>query len=648
MMSKSINLITKVWNSVIMYQVSTFSLILISLFFYTNIYSQSELGWAISFGGADGDFSSSIVVDNDYNIYSCGYFSSIMDVDPGLGIYSLNSAGLYDIFIQKLDVNGDFMWAKGIGSVGQDQALTMVYDGSANLYIAGTFEDTVDFDPGPDTCFLISNGTYDNFIMKLDTAGNYIWAKSFGGSLNEAALELRIDLAGDIYLIGDFQDTVDFDPGNGVDLKISLGHSDCFILKLNTDGEYIWVKTFGGIDVDQGLSISIDSLNNIIAGGYFGDTVDFDPGPGIYNQTSNGMCDIYILKLDANGNFMWVKSCGGTSNEHCQSIRIDQNQDIILSGYFMGSCDFDPGPGIYNKTSNGLSDIYILKLDAMGNFIWNKTIGSAFMDIGGYLTVNNNGSIYLIGTNQNDTDFDPGPDSVIVYSQGGFDIFILKLDLNGNFVWVKNMGGAFYDGGSELCVDKLGAIYSVGSFGLTVDFDPGSLYYPLVSEGNKDAFIQKINSSSNINVQYISACDFFLSPNGNTTWLNSGTYIDTLTNSSGNDSIIIFHLTINSSSVSTIDTTVCNYYLSTGGNNTWNSSGSYIDTINNSIGCDSIISINLTVTHIDTTTYIQDSILYSNAIGLTYQWLNCDNNFEEVPGETSQFFIPFFHGSIPE
>jgi len=178
----------------------------------------------------------------------------------------------------------------------------MAFDYSENIYLTGIYEDTVDFDPGPDFDFHTSNGYYDSFLSKLASNGNYIWAKTWGGTeginwWEDNSQSVVLDMDGNIIITGPFSSSVDFNPGSGEEIRISNGSTDQYILKLNTEGNYVSVVTFGGSDKDWADIIAIDQYDNIFITGFFMNTVDFDPTDGVDNRTSNGGSDIFLAKF---------------------------------------------------------------------------------------------------------------------------------------------------------------------------------------------------------------------------------------------------------------------------------------------------------------------------------------------------------------
>ena len=469
--------------------------LLATLWLTTSLMAQTpEFEWAVGMGGSDVDVGFSVTVDPFGNVYTSGYFEGTVDFDPGSGIYNLSSNGGNDIFISKLDATGNFVWAKAIGGSYNDRGNSIALDTFGNIYITGYFKDTVDFDPGSGIYNLSSNGSFDIFISKLDASGNFIWAKAMGGSNNDFGFSIVLDASGNVYTIGIFMDTADFDPGSGFFNLISNGGYDNFISKIDFMGNFIWAKAIGGSSsYDRANSIAIDASGNVYTTGYYWSIVDFDPGNGIYNLNSFGDGSIFILKFDASGNFIWVKAMGGGSNDRGISIAIESTGNIYTTGYFNGTYDFDPGSGIYNLISNGGNDIFISKLDASGNFVWAKAMGGSSSDQGNSIALDAIGNVYTTGYFGGTTDFDPGSGLYNLSSNGSEDIFISKLDASGNFVWAKAMGSSNSDQGNSIALDASGNIYTTGYFQSSADFDPCSGTYNLSSNGAHDVFILKLS-----------------------------------------------------------------------------------------------------------------------------------------------------------
>lgn len=253
---------------------------------------------------------------------------------------------------------------------------------------------------------------------------------------------------------------------------------------------------FGNIFSYDDYQIKCDNNGNIYSTGRFDNTIDADPGPGVFNLTGTGLCtDVFFQKLDSAGNFIWAKSIGGSRLEVCQSFTLDANNNIYATGFFDGTSDFDPGPGIFNL-STIYTSAYIQKLDENGNFLWAKFVGGdsahAFPSD---IDVDSNNDAYITGYFYDTIDFDPGPG---VFNLSPFDsstgMFILKLSATGNFSWAKFMGGHdYYSWTTSIALDAINNIYTTGTFSDTVDFDIEAGVYNLTNIGSPDIFIHKIS-----------------------------------------------------------------------------------------------------------------------------------------------------------
>ena len=271
-------------------------------------------------------------------------------------------------------------WVKQMGSTGWDEGTSIAVDGKGNVYTTGNFKETVDFDPDIASTFnLTAICEYgDIFISKLDSLGNFVWAKQFGGTGFQESNAITIDSSGNIYTTGSFIGQVDFDPGAGTfNLTSSGGDRDIFIQKIDVAGNFIWAKQISGISSispTDAFSIAVDATGNVYTTGYFDGTTDFDPDPvSTFNLTVIAYSDIFISKLDSLGNFVWAKQLGGTEGGVGYSIAIDGNGNVYSTGTIgaTATVDFDPGPVTFYLTSSDPinSGSYISKLDSSGIFV---------------------------------------------------------------------------------------------------------------------------------------------------------------------------------------------------------------------------------------------------------------------------------------
>lgn len=462
------------------------------------------LEWANRTGGTGADQARDMAVDAAGNVYSFGYYTGTVDFDPGTGVSNLTAVGSNDMFISKMDANGNLVWAKSLGGSAGDSPMGLAIDPSGNVYITGGFYGTTDFDPGVGVFNMTSGGQSDIYIAKYDVNGDLVWAKEIdGGTWYDHGFDIKLDAAGNIFVVGRFYyqggPSFDFDPGPGVFL-LTAGEEDAFILKLDNDGNFVWARDFGGGsgNENRGYSIDIDAAGNVYTTGYFEATADFDPGAGTFNLTASGDWDVFFSKLDNNGNFVWAKSLVNsaptyyTDSYYGSKIEVDAAGNIYTSGRFNGTSDFDPGAGTFNLTSNGGFDAYLLKLDTDGNFVWAKSWGSTGYDEGFSLSINAT-NVFVTGFYANTVDFDPGAPSFNLTSSGSNDIFISQFDINGNFGWARSIGGTGDDRGFGIATNGIGDVYVSGFFTGTADFDPGACTFNQTSAGGNDIFVEKLN-----------------------------------------------------------------------------------------------------------------------------------------------------------
>lgn len=457
---------------------------------------EPQFEWAAGFGSSGSELGRHMVVDNAGNTYITGHFSGTVDFNPGTGTFNLTSNGERDIFILKLNASGGFVWAKAVGGIYYDEGTSITLDSFGNVYVTGAYQGTVDFDPGPGIQNLTWSGSLDIFVLKLSAAGNFIWVKKIGGIYGDNSHSITTTATGYVYITGSYGNTVDFNPGTGTFNVTSNGDSDIFILKLDISGNFVWVKTMGGSGTDVGLSIKIDGTE-IYVSGYFSNTVDFDPGAGISNQTSNGGHDVFFMKLSVNGNFIWAKSIGGSDNDYARSMALSPAGGIYVQGDFVGTVDFNPNIGSYNLTANGSNDVFVAKISSTGNLIWAKSVGGTSQELGLGVTTDAADNVYFVGYFVHTVDFDPGTGVHNLTSNGARDAFIDKLDESGNFIWAINFGGSNSDWPNGITSGSDNDVYLTGFYEGTADFDPTSATYNLTSVGDEDAFVLKLSQTYN-------------------------------------------------------------------------------------------------------------------------------------------------------
>jgi gliding motility-associated-like protein len=511
--------------------------------------------------------------------------------------------------------NPIFQWAKSVGGVDPDFCTAITTDHSSNVYSTGYFTVSADFDPGP-AVYTLTCGSlnWDPFVTKLDSAGNFLWAKQFKGTAMHGGkgLSIKLDNSDNVYITGEFFSTVDFDPGPGV-FNLTTGTTDIesFVVKLDSAGNFVWARQFkgSGNNVNGATSLAVDPAGNAIVTGFFSQTVDFDPGAGVSNMTALGPGDMYITKLSPSGELVWVKQVAGTGGVHCRSISMDGSGNIILTGNFQGTADYDPGPGVYSITSvtpNG--DIFICKLTPLGNLSWVKTIAAYESNC---VTIDRYDNIIIAGKFGGLVDFDPGT-GIFNLNAPNIGGFVCKLDRNGIFI---NAGGVIMGPPApnlqyfltSIDNDPAGNIYVAGAFMGTIDFDPGPGTYNVTSNFRILPYVFKLTYNGDFvwavvqqTINY--AVSNFVSLDTLKNIYTAGIFSSNITFNAGPNAVtLVTHgyddcVTYKMSQCNTrtyayLTDTACNSYVLNG--HTYTATGIYTQVLNNYQGCDSIITLDL-------------------------------------------------------
>ena len=372
-------------------------------------------------------------------------------------------------------------------------ANSIAVDAFGNIYTAGLCSSaTMDFDPGPGVFNLGGSGHSETYISKLDASGNFVWARTMGGTGTDGNTYLILDNSNNIYIVD-----------NGW-----YGTVGITISKLDASGNIIWSKLIANSPPSSAVyfghkskSIAIDLLGNLYITGCFTGTIDFNPGAAVNNITcGTSVVETFLLKLNNLGDFSWVKQYNTNQLDNpSTSVSIDSLGGIFLSGSFQGTTDFNPNAGIFNLTAIGAKDIFITKLNASGTLKWAKSMGGTNDDILYATAIDKSGNVYSTGYFSGIVDFNPGIAINNLSSMvGSSDIYISKLDSLGNYVWAKNFTGVYNDFSFSLALDKHKNIYTTGCYSGTVDFNPNAGVFNLSSlSTTPDIYISKIDSSGN-------------------------------------------------------------------------------------------------------------------------------------------------------
>jgi hypothetical protein len=323
----------------------------------------------------------------------------------------------------------------------------------------------------------------------------------FGGTGTETITDYYRDNAGNQYITGSFEGTVDFDPSNGTfNLIANTPGPDIFLARYSSGGVLKFAMSIGGTANDEGSGIAVDANGNVYLTGYFMDQVDFDPGPSAQLLNSQVNPDGFILKVDSLGNFISVKQLQGFGEVLPTGIAMDATGNSYIGGRFIGACNFDPGNTNFtlNGSSSGDPALFFAKYDSNGNLQFAKEINGSGIELMQDFHVDANQQIYMTGYFQSAVDFDPSGNTSILTATGAQDAYFAKYDGNGNFMLAKSLSGPASEEGYSITTDQNGNIIVAGSFDGTVDFDPGPGVTSLTASTGFSVYLSKFDSNGNL------------------------------------------------------------------------------------------------------------------------------------------------------
>ena len=337
--------------------------------FVLKISSSGSFVWVRKFSGSDMDYPGYIVADKNGNtVVNGNYFSSSIDLNPGTGFNTWPNNGVNDAFIVKLDNAGNMIWGVAIGGQGNDYAGPLCLGPSGEVFMTGDYNTLTDFDPGPGVNTLPAAFS-NNFVLKLTSAGTFSWVKTITesnpGSMSSYIYKLVSDPAGNVLVALNANGSIDVDPaGTGI-VNINTNLTDAVIVKWSGAGTYLASTKIGGIGDDNVLSACWIPGHGYAITGRFPGTVDFDNGSGVTNLTATGSAttDGFILWLDSSLNYLDVQQLAGLNLEQPYSVNAMANGDVIVTGFYYETVDFNSPAGATQTSINASSDIFILRFN---------------------------------------------------------------------------------------------------------------------------------------------------------------------------------------------------------------------------------------------------------------------------------------------
>ncbi len=458
------------------------------LFLFSALLANSQAPdwtWLRFLNSTQSDDFTDVDVDQDGNAYVCGTFFGPTVTFAGQTFNSVeNSAAI----LVKRDPSGGLVWARTIDGA---ECFAVNVDNAGNTYITGYFEvDSVDFgntvlyNPALFNTSTLAGTNTASFLVKYDPSGTVLWAKSFDNQLSAKTKGLTVtsDLVGNCYVAGTF---LIYSTESGAELTLNgtslamypgSGLEDVFLVKYNENGEFQWVKTAGGSSYEEPKSLAIDATGNVIMAGIFGGNIfEFDANSVLTqnNSPNTSRTDFFIAKYTAEGDLISANQSFSGGSARCEEIATDSEGNCFITGYFNADTLYYNGIGLVNSdiTSSGSitpleynSDIFLFKVNAVGEVLWAKSFGFGegliANDNARGITTDSDGNCYITGQFRTEINFG----DINLLSNGFDDVFVTKIDPDGNPLWAQSAGGSASERGNAVAIDAANNVFISGSY----------------------------------------------------------------------------------------------------------------------------------------------------------------------------------------
>jgi hypothetical protein len=434
--------------------------------FVASLDTNGNWNWAVSAASTGAEESRGIAIDGSGNSVITGYYTSALS----FGDKNLPAGTGRDVYVAKIDKSGNWLWAANASGAGSDEANAIGLDNSGNAYITGWFSSDLKF--GNTTLYAESERNL--FVARISSSGTWSWGKIGSGSSLVEGAGISVSTNGTTFLAGYLYKDATF---LNTTLN-SLGESDIILARISSSGSWIWANSNGGVTgVVTGDGVAVDSSGNVIYSGSFYGSVKF----GDDTLRSNGGADMYIAKYSPETGWIWAKSFGGTENDIAKSLAVDGEDNIYVVGTFQGTVNF----GGISRQSNGITDAFIIKLSKYGNIVWANSVGDYDSDQGVKVLYKNDYLIFAGNYSRR-----PYFGNVRLVTRGYDDIFLSKLDTDGNYLWTTTAGSSQFDYVNDVNIDIDDNILMTGGFESTGYFDNNTVS----SNGGDDIFVAKADS----------------------------------------------------------------------------------------------------------------------------------------------------------
>tara|TARA_R110002050_G_scaffold147017_1_gene272629 strand:+ start:4351 stop:8619 length:4269 start_codon:yes stop_codon:yes gene_type:complete len=359
--------------------------------FITKTNNQGVFQWAVKAGGTGSERANAIAVDASGNVYITGYFNGTAT----FGTVSLTSSGVQDAFIAKYNSSGTVQWAKKAGGIASDIGFGICVNSTNEVFVTGSFKATATFGS---TTLTGANSTSDIFITKLNSTGVFQWSKKGTGNFANTGKSIGCDNAGNVYVVGQFSDTLTFDTQHNNQMQ-----NISFIVKYNNTGSEQWFTKLTGSSSSTINDISVDGSGNIYLTGDFSGTLTYYNINNTVNTSTIPTLtyNFFYTSMNASGAWQSFGSSGSSNAVSAQTVTHDASGTMYIGGYY--NCTLDGyniqyGASTFNAV--GGTDVFVSKLNLTSG-TWSRSMGGRGNDACYGIAVNSSGEVHVAGSYEN-------------------------------------------------------------------------------------------------------------------------------------------------------------------------------------------------------------------------------------------------------
>ena len=502
------------------------------------------LTWATYYGGAGLEICNGMTLGPGETIYITGYTESTGAIASPGSHQTTFAGGIYDVYLTKFDSSGNRLWGTYYGGTDLDFAEAVAVDSAGAVYLTGR---TRSADPGaiatPGSFQPSFNKEFDAFLVKFTSAGTRLWGTYYGDADGDGAFDIAVDSNADIYIVGNSQSTTGIAVAGSYQDVFGGGPDDGFIAKFDSSGNRLWATYYGGTGIDVIENIVVAASGVI----YFSGRTSSPNGistPGTHQPGWAGDSDAFVAKFTSSGNRLWGSYCGGTDFEEAFAVGVSASEEVYIYGETQSTSSIATPGGHQTSFGGGFDDAFLVSFDSSGTRLWGTYFGGNDEEGAYSVTVDLNGSVFVCGRTES-SDFTATPGSHQTTIGGDKDAYVAEFDKSGNLLWSTFFGGIETDEGENVAVAASGAVYISGNARSTSNIATPGSYQPVYGGDFRDSFLAKFFECLPTDTTLTDTACASYTLNGST-YTASGIYTQTLVNAAGCDSTLTLELTLSS------------------------------------------------------------------------------------------------------